>query len=134
MGIYIKDMEMPKDCGECHFCHAEGFKSWCCPTEREDILFDAIPEWCPLTEVPEPHGRLIDADACIDYIRNNNQQAWEALAYAPTIDAVEVVRCKDCKHKYVSGNGTTQYYVCDFMDAQYEEDGFCHHGESEVKE
>ena len=40
--------------------------------------------------------RLIDADACIDYIRNNNQHAWEALAYAPTIDAVEVVRCKDC--------------------------------------
>lgn len=41
--------------------------------------------------------RYIDADACIDYIRNNNQHAWEALAYAPTIDAVEVVRCKDCK-------------------------------------
>lgn len=47
---------------------------------------------------------------------------------------VELVRCKDCRHKYVSGNGTTQYYVCDFMDAQYEEDGFCHHGESEVEE
>lgn len=42
--------------------------------------------------------RLIDADACIDYIRNNNQHAWEALAYAPTIDAVQVVRCKDCKN------------------------------------
>lgn len=46
----------------------------------------------------------------------------------------ELVRCKDCIHKYVSGNGTTQYYVCDFMDAQYEDDGFCHHGESEVDE
>lgn len=42
--------------------------------------------------------RLIDADACIDYIRNNNQHAWEALAYAPTIDAIEIVRCKDCKY------------------------------------
>ena len=41
--------------------------------------------------------RLINADACIDYIRNNNQHAWEALAYAPTIDAVEVVRCEDCE-------------------------------------
>lgn len=46
----------------------------------------------------------------------------------------EIIRCKDCKHKYVSGDGTTQYYVCDFMDAQYEEDGFCHHAEREVKE
>ena len=53
---------------------------------------------------------------------------------ALSADAVEVVRCKDCKHKYVSGNGTTQYYVCDFMDAQYEDDCFCHHGESEVEE
>lgn len=48
--------------------------------------------------------RLIDADACIDYIRNNNQHAWEVLAYAPTIDAVEVVRCKDCKYRYVGNS------------------------------
>lgn len=41
----------------------------------------------------------------------------------------ELVRCKDRKHRYISGNGTTRYYVCDFMDAQYEDNGFCHHGE-----
>ena len=46
----------------------------------------------------------------------------------------EVVRCKDCKHKYVeiadiSGEGITQYYVCDFMDAQFDDEGYCHHGE-----
>ena len=40
----------------------------------------------------------------------------------------EVIRCKDCKHRYVTGT-TTQYYVCDFMDAQYNDDGFCHHAE-----
>lgn len=60
MGLYIKGMGMPKNCGECHFCHTENFESWCCPTEREDILFDAMPEWCPLIEVPEPHGDLVD--------------------------------------------------------------------------
>lgn len=54
---------------------------------------------------------------------------FKSVDDAPTIDAVEVVRCKDCKHKYVSGNGTTQYYVCDFMDAQFEDEGYCHHGE-----
>lgn len=41
----------------------------------------------------------------------------------------EVVRCRDCKHRYISGNGTTQYYVCDYMDAQYEDNGYCNHGE-----
>ena len=40
----------------------------------------------------------------------------------------KLVRCKDCRHKYVTGN-TTQYYVCDFMDAQFDENGYCHHGE-----
>ena len=91
--------------------------------------------------------RLIDADALIPmmkYATTDNEIGvfpirigFDAIKRviddAPTIDAVEVVRCRDCKHKYVSGNGTTQYYVCDFMDAQYEDDGFCHHGESEVE-
>lgn len=50
MTVLIKGMEMPKNCGECQFCHTENFETWCCPTEREDILYDAIPEWCPLAE------------------------------------------------------------------------------------
>ena len=87
--------------------------------------------------------RLIDADALKDKcyitvngttIGRNNYVMFHEIDDTPTIDAVEVVRCKDCKHKYVSGNGTTQYYVCDFMDAQYEENGFCHHAEREIKE
>ena len=66
--------------------------------------------------------RLIDADACIDYIRNNNQQAWEALAYAPTIDAVEVVRCKDCRHR--------DLFSCPLADNDFQkDDDFCSWGE-----
>ena len=68
--------------------------------------------------------RLIDADACIDYIRNNNQHAWEALAYAPTIDAVEVVRCKDCKHYSVKGR-TTQFGFCGYRHAGTDETDYC---------
>ncbi|MBQ1195049.1 MAG: hypothetical protein IIX44_02270 [Clostridia bacterium] len=56
-------------------------------------------------------------------------EAIDMAIEALKADTVEVVRCKDCKHKYVSGNGTTQYYVCDFMDAQFEDEGYCHHGE-----
>ena len=44
-----------------------------------------------------------------------------------------IVRCKDCKHRYIFATNetgiVTQYYVCDFMDAQYEDEGYCHHGE-----
>ena len=51
MSVLIKNMEMPKNCGECQFCHTENFKQWCCPTGREDIFYDAIPEWCPLEDL-----------------------------------------------------------------------------------
>ena len=47
-------------------------------------------------------------------------------------DLVSVIRCKDCKHRYTYTNGTKwskQCYLCDFMDALYDADGFCHHGE-----
>lgn len=53
-----------------------------------------------------------------------------ATPYAPCVDVVKVVRCKDCIHRYVTGD-VTKYYVCDFMDAQYEDNGYCHHGERE---
>ena len=47
-------------------------------------------------------GRLIDADAIVEYVRKYSPisdgadllETW--LEYAPTVDAVPVVRCKDC--------------------------------------
>lgn len=30
------------------------------------------PEWCPLVDVPAPHGRLIDADALLEDVRKNS--------------------------------------------------------------
>ena len=77
---------------------------------------------------------LFEAQAVSPYVNDDDiggyrDLARELLAEIPSADAAEVVRCKDCKHRYISGNGTTRYYVCDFMDAQYEDNGFCHHGE-----
>ena len=40
--------------------------------------------------------RLIDADALIKSTDKESVHMWQ-IALAPTIDAVEVVRCKDCK-------------------------------------
>ena len=73
MGVYIKGMKMPKDCRECPMqVYYSSGKTWCKSTDMilsEDykpIPFDGRPEWCPLVEVPEPHGRLIDADALMN--------------------------------------------------------------------
>ena len=48
--------------------------------------------------------------------------------FAPTVDAVEVVRCKDCKwykRKY-PWNGI---YECSYLEAPMDDDDFCSWGE-----
>ena len=71
MSILIKGKALPKDCGSCDLCDNDGY----CYALYGDSLWDALPDgaeyfpdgWkyagCPLVEVPEPHGRLIDRDA-----------------------------------------------------------------------
>ena len=65
MSVLIKGMEMPENCAECKFLCSENFNSWCQVTDRDDVYTDAIPDWCPLVELPEKHGKLVDADALI---------------------------------------------------------------------
>lgn len=44
--------------------------------------------------------RLIDADALLDSLDCGDRDLWTKYTVdeAPTIDAVPVCRCKDCKH------------------------------------
>ena len=62
MSVLIKDMEMPDNCEECRFDTECGF----CSVMPDNFCGDTDgftkPDWCPLVEVPAPHGRLIDAD------------------------------------------------------------------------
>lgn len=54
----------------------------------------------------------------------------EYLANAPTIDAVPVVRCKDCKHFNACDDGrTTCYFWTDFHDMPTDAEAFCYYGE-----
>ena len=46
-------------------------------------------------------ARLIDADALIDEANSDGAYGYvdaKQIADAPTVDAVPVVRCKDCKY------------------------------------
>ena len=73
--------------------------------------------------------RLIDANALRDdtYIFD----AWDAkvvrawLDDQPTVDAVEVVRCKDCKHRETLFGKM----CCDYNDDVVQENHFCSCGE-----
>ena len=61
MSILIKDMQMPKNCSECpvalsgKYCRIN-------KTYTTYIKLPIRPDHCPLVELPEHHGRLIDAD------------------------------------------------------------------------
>lgn len=71
--------------------------------------------------------------------------ACDAICEAPTIDAVEVVRCKDCKHRPIKGDGNIVYApndidgwdddtcpcLCDdcYYNWMPEDDFFCGKGE-----
>ena len=75
MSILIKGMETPTSCDKCRFC-VNGFTDTvpmyeCAVQSYENVSvlvesngepFDFRPDWCPLVEMPTPHGRLIDAD------------------------------------------------------------------------
>lgn len=63
--------------------------------------------------------RLIDADALLQSTDKESVHAWE-IALAPTVDAVEVVRCKDCMYRY--GN------VCDYSAVYVRPHGYCQWG------
>lgn len=85
--------------------------------------------------------RLIDADAlkaalvplwnCHDDSDFANKDVWRELENAPTIDAVPVVRCKDCKHmeEHYDTEGNAPYWVCKNWYGGTDEDGYCHEAE-----
>lgn len=78
-------------------------------------------------------SRLIDADKlekqeywgnerCFDYVDA------EDIDNAPTVDAVPVVRCKDCKHSWEDLGGLTcSHGVC--VDCVVLGDFYCSYGE-----
>ena len=94
--------------------------------------------------------RLIDANALLDEIRKSkdghNHTECEILMnhhmehdvfmdlvdLAPTVDAVEVVRCKDCKlaKKPYTPQLQKLYMICTVSEEIYvKKDGFCCYGE-----
>ena len=67
MSVIVKDMKIPESCEECRMLTDAGF----CSAKPKDFcgyaseFFLNRPGWCPLVELPEKHGRLIDEDEII---------------------------------------------------------------------
>ena len=84
--------------------------------------------------------RLIDANALIKWLEEiteekdwlvsqyNADWIWSMLDSAPTVDAVEVVRCKDCKHFIQEEHGCNHFGYYSHTPWVDEVD-FCSYGE-----
>ena len=94
MGVFVKGMYLPPNCCFCPMTN-DGFylcKANNTHKQLEDDCEERRPNWCPLIEVPEPHGRLIDADAVFDNLErtgwyNNADRdiAEDLVLDAPTV-------------------------------------------------
>ena len=99
-------------------------------------------------------GRMIDANALLsemekysdDTARSKNEYLFgmqqrletciELVEDAPTVDAVPVVRCKDCMHYGFTDNRIPEEQVwwCYFWDDVRSPDAYCSDGEREDSE
>ena len=80
-------------------------------------------------------GRLIDADKALEVVRDQglaHPNAYHLTNYAtlilreaPTVDAVEIVRCRDCKYWCKS----TRICCLDGPDTVWYANNFCSYGE-----
>ena len=70
--------------------------------------------------------RLIDADALMDEANSDGAYGYvdvKQISEAPTVDAVPVVRCRECKYR--DGTPGQPNILC----GQMHEDDFCSYGE-----
>ena len=75
--------------------------------------------------------RLIDADAFLEKMKRTSRyfDVVFDVEEMPTVDAVEVVRCRECKYRF--GNNGHSKNGCPIIDANIwmDDDDFCSYGE-----
>lgn len=69
--LVIRGMEMPETCGLCQLCLDDSriCNGYCMFFHRRVNMMERDKN-CPIIPLPEGHGRLIDAEAYVDYMQN----------------------------------------------------------------
>lgn len=80
--------------------------------------------------------RFIDADSAKrTYTKDmfdteeDFERVNDVLDYEPTVDAVVVTRCKDCKNLVNTTINANCFLICDISDMEIAPEDFCSHGE-----
>ena len=87
--------------------------------------------------------RLIDADWVLGHLKpyEPSDEEWSvtggtalrlihnAVDNAPTVDAVVVTRCKNCKYLVNATVNANGFLICDISDMEIAPDDFCSYGQ-----
>lgn len=82
MSVLVRGMKMPRTCAICEWSILSYPNAWCGLAKKKTNLEIARTQraaFCPLVEVPTPHGRLIDADAFDERVRVAGGMSEEEL-------------------------------------------------------
>lgn len=92
MSVIIKGATMPGTCVDCPLFRESAYGFDLCKGKgigfvAEDAKWlDATrPDWCPLVELPEKHGRLIDADDMERFMSDTVQGDIRQYPYSDTL-------------------------------------------------
>lgn len=83
------------------------------------------------TEALRIIGEFDDRGLALWQVQRITDGCKEAVAALPAVDAVPVVRCKDCKHAIIQGSFGPGTVLCRENDTIYPLNGFCSKGTKE---
>ena len=101
---YIVPQKMPLRCFECAYISSSTMDGYSCKVSHKSLASEhgintGKPNWCPLVEIPTPHGRLGDLDALKAQYKygeadSEDEKVWmmnirRAIANAPTVIEAE---------------------------------------------
>lgn len=87
---------------------------------------DLISRSALIKAVEQKHFAISDNTHPYEAIRIQGKYFREVVDRQPVVDAVKVVRCKDCKNKH---EYTPTRWFCGLTGMPIDGDGFCSHGE-----
>lgn len=107
-GIYIPNMEMPKNCLACDWCaHTIPADNYICyrlnraviGVAEEDVN-ETVNACCPLVPVPS-HGRCIDADALTEKLKKHREYHLDGSSSGAAISngigqCLDIINGKEC--------------------------------------
>ena len=108
MSVIVKGMEMPKCCTECSCCRHDNWNGETAhqcnvslitfSAEDENWIYDQRPNWCPLVEIPTPHGRLVDIKSVEDgkftTVDNEYERWWNGALDSVVDNAPTVIEAE----------------------------------------